>query len=136
MRPGYGTFAAVVRTFRRNMAMMRECSAGTTVPSLYPGSGSRRCLGATQTAMIHIEFFPARWIVVSTMSLGGCFFMRTLVLIDGQNLYHLARRAWAYGPSSPHAWPLFQQTYKSRSYSEIGETSQGVDRALGTASSM
>ena len=25
------------------------------------------------------------------MSLGGCFFMQTLVLIDGQNLYHLAR---------------------------------------------
>ena len=34
MGPGYGTFAAVVRTFRRNMAMMRKCNAGTTVPSL------------------------------------------------------------------------------------------------------
>ena len=41
------------------------------------------------------------------MSLGGCFFMRTIVLIDGQNLYHLARRAWASGPSSPYAWPSY-----------------------------
>ena len=31
--------------------------------------------------------------------------MRTFVLIDGQNLYHLARRAWASGPQSPYAWP-------------------------------
>ena len=37
------------------------------------GHGSRRCLGATQTAIVNVEFFPARWIVVSTMSLGGCF---------------------------------------------------------------
>ena len=41
------------------------------------------------------------------MSLGGCFCMPTLVLIDGQNLYHLARRAWASGSSSPHAWPSY-----------------------------
>ena len=33
--------------------------------------------------------------------------MRTLVLIDGQNLYHLARRAWASGPDSPYAWPSY-----------------------------
>ena len=33
--------------------------------------------------------------------------MRTIVLIDGQNLYHLARRAWASGPSSPYAWPSY-----------------------------
>ncbi len=33
--------------------------------------------------------------------------MRTLVLIDGQNLYHLARRAWASGSSSPYAWPSY-----------------------------
>ena len=89
------------------MAMMRECSAGTTVPSQYPGSGSRRCRGATQTATIHVEFFPARWIVASAMSLGGCFFMRAIVLIDGQNLYHLARRAWASGHSSPYGWPSY-----------------------------
>ena len=37
------------------------------------GHGSRRCLGATQTAIVNVELFPARWIVVSTMSLGGCF---------------------------------------------------------------
>ena len=36
--------------------------------------------------------------------------MRTIVLIDGQNLFHLARRAWAKaagGPSSPYAWPSY-----------------------------
>ena len=36
--------------------------------------------------------------------------MRTLVLIDGQNLYHLARRAWAPAfpdPSSPYSWPSY-----------------------------
>ncbi len=36
--------------------------------------------------------------------------MRTLVLIDGQNLYHLAQVAWApvpRDPSSPYAWPSF-----------------------------
>ena len=36
--------------------------------------------------------------------------MRTLVLIDGQNLYHLAKNAWAPTPhdrSSPYAWPSF-----------------------------
>ncbi len=42
------------------------------------------------------------------ISPGGCFFlMRTIVLIDGQNLYHLARRAWASGPRSPYAWPSY-----------------------------
>ena len=36
--------------------------------------------------------------------------MRTIVLIDGQNLYHLARSAWAADsdvPSSPYAWPSY-----------------------------
>ena len=36
--------------------------------------------------------------------------MRALVLVDGQNLYHLARRAWASGPfgqSSPYTWPSY-----------------------------
>ena len=36
--------------------------------------------------------------------------MRTIVLIDGQNLYHLARLAWfraIYGLSSPYAWPSY-----------------------------
>lgn len=36
--------------------------------------------------------------------------MRTLVLIDGQNLFRLARDAWAPDPpvpSSPYAWPSF-----------------------------
>ena len=31
--------------------------------------------------------------------------IRTIVFIDGQNLYHLARRAWASGPKSPYGWP-------------------------------
>ena len=36
--------------------------------------------------------------------------MRTIVLIDGQNLFHLAKRAWApadVSPSSPYAWPSY-----------------------------
>jgi uncharacterized LabA/DUF88 family protein len=36
--------------------------------------------------------------------------MRTIVLIDGQNLYHLARRAWSPGlpdVSSPYDWPSY-----------------------------
>ncbi len=33
--------------------------------------------------------------------------MRAIVLIDGQNLYHLARRAWASGLQSPYAWPSY-----------------------------
>ena len=36
--------------------------------------------------------------------------MRALTLIDGQNLYHLARAAWATDPndrSSPYAWPSY-----------------------------
>ena len=52
------------------------------------------------------DFFPARWIVASATSLGGCFFVRAIVFIDGQNLYHLARRAWA-SPSSPYTWPSY-----------------------------
>ena len=36
--------------------------------------------------------------------------MRTIVFIDGQNLYHLARIAWASrvsSPSSPYVWPSY-----------------------------
>lgn len=36
--------------------------------------------------------------------------MRTIVLIDGQNLYHLAKIAWARAPaggSSPYSWPSY-----------------------------
>ena len=33
--------------------------------------------------------------------------MRSIVLIDGRNLYHLARRAWASGQESPYAWPSY-----------------------------
>lgn len=36
--------------------------------------------------------------------------MRTVVFVDGQNLYHLARRAWAHCPVdaiSPYAWPSY-----------------------------
>ena len=54
-----------------------------------------------------LESHPARWIVAAAMSLGGCFFMRAIVLIDGQNLYHLARRAWVSGPQSPYAWTSY-----------------------------
>ena len=40
----------------------------------------------------------------------GFFIMRTIVLIDGQNLYHLARVAWGTGGSvqaSPYNWPSY-----------------------------
>ena len=33
--------------------------------------------------------------------------MRAIVFIDGQNLYHLARTAWASGTPSPYAWPSY-----------------------------
>ena len=36
--------------------------------------------------------------------------MRTLVLIDGQNLYHLAKAAWHpihHGRASPYTWPSY-----------------------------
>ena len=36
--------------------------------------------------------------------------MRAIVLVDGQNLFHLARRAWGSGlshPSSPYTWPSY-----------------------------
>ena len=47
------------------------------------------------------------------MSLGGCFFMRAIVFINGQNLYHLAKEAWvddrrsSDNQSSPYAWPSY-----------------------------
>ena len=31
--------------------------------------------------------------------------MRTIVLIDGQNLFHLAKEAW--GPAAPYSWPSY-----------------------------
>ena len=43
------------------------------------------------------------WLVHTT---GRVFFaMRTLVLIDGQNLYHLAKTAW--GPGGSYDWPSY-----------------------------
>ena len=33
--------------------------------------------------------------------------MRTVVLVDGQNLYHLAKIAWASGTSSAYTWPSY-----------------------------
>lgn len=35
------------------------------------------------------------------------FVMRTLVLIDGQNLYHLARTIWGGSSLSPYNWPSY-----------------------------
>ena len=57
-----------------------------------------------QTASLGVDLFPARWTVASVAVSGRVFLMQTLVLIDGQNLYHLARRAWASGPDSPYSW--------------------------------
>ncbi len=46
----------------------------------------------------------------SLHSPGGLFILRAIVLIDGQNLYHLARAAWGAGGSiqaSPYNWPSY-----------------------------
>ena len=48
----------------------------------------------------------------SSISPGGCFLllMDTIVFIDGQNLYHLAKAAWLGdrpAPASPYAWPSY-----------------------------
>ncbi len=40
----------------------------------------------------------------------GCFFvkiMRTIVFIDGQNLYHLAKTAWAATGLARYTWPSY-----------------------------
>ena len=50
------------------------------------------------------DLLPVRWILGSPNSPSGCFFaMRTIVLIDGQNLFYLAKAAW--GPGNPYDWP-------------------------------
>ena len=46
------------------------------------------------------------------------FFMRTIVLIDGQNLYHLAKKAWSddsASHSSPYVWPSYDVVKLARS---------------------
>ena len=44
-------------------------------------------------------------------STGGCtFFMRTIVFIDGQNLYHMAKTAWigtTAAATNPYGWPSY-----------------------------
>ena len=44
-------------------------------------------------------------------STGGCtFFMRTIVFIDGQNLYHMAKTAWigtTAAVPNPYGWPSY-----------------------------
>lgn len=55
------------------------------------------------------DLHPVRseWIVPFP---GRVFIMRTIVLIDGQNLYHLARAAWGTGgniQASPYNWPSY-----------------------------
>lgn len=57
--------------------------------------------------------------------------MRTLVLIDGQNLYHLARTAWAptpVNPASPYAWPSFdvEKLAEALVARESGRTLAGI----------
>ena len=38
---------------------------------------------------------------------GGCFFMRTIVFIDGQNLYHLAKNAWVSPGKAVYSRPSY-----------------------------
>ena len=52
---------------------------------------------------------------------GGCIFMRTIVFVDGQNLYHLARRAWGSTESSVYSWPSYDVKKLSLAlFDEIG----------------
>ena len=52
-----------------------------------------------------LYFIPVRR---PSMPLNGCIFaMRTLVLMDGQNLYHLARQSWGGSSGSPYNWPSY-----------------------------
>jgi len=57
------------------------------------------------------HLLPARWAARFDAVPGRVFHvLRTIVLIDGQNLYHLARIAWAPVPpagSSPYSWPSY-----------------------------
>ena len=41
--------------------------------------------------------------------------MRTIVFIDGQNLYHLAKKAWGSVASSSYSWPSYDVEKLSRS---------------------
>lgn len=53
---------------------------------------------------------PVHWRACSHSFLGRVFFMRTIVFIDGQNLYHLAKHAWApRGGKMWHkySWPSY-----------------------------
>ena len=40
--------------------------------------------------------------------------MRTIAFIDGQNLYHLAKRAWGSDASSSYSWPSYDVEKLSR----------------------
>ena len=52
------------------------------------------------------QLLPVRWTRRKPIPRAGVFLpMRTLVLIDGQNLYRLAKRA--YGPGPPYHWPSY-----------------------------
>ena len=48
--------------------------------------------------------------------------MPTLVLIDGQNLFHLARRAWAPSPSDPSSFLLGQVRRQGAGRCPCGES--------------
>ena len=69
-------------------------------------------VGITLCTVI-LEFHPARWTRLSCVP-GRVFILgrlvRTIVFIDGQNLYHLAKNAWAppvgIGPT-PYSYPSY-----------------------------
>lgn len=59
-----------------------------------------------------LEVLPPRPLEVPSLGRprAGVFSMRTIVFFDGQNLYHLAREAWAPVPpvaGSPYAYPSY-----------------------------
>ena len=50
--------------------------------------------------------------------------MRTIVFIDGQNLYHLAKRAWGSDASSEYSWPSYD--VEKLSHALVNETYDGT----------
>ena len=48
---------------------------------------------------------PSAGLWISPLPRAGVFALRTIVLVDGQNLFHLAREAW--GPEHAYGWPSY-----------------------------
>ena len=88
-------------------------------------------------SLIHLPYYhgkliPVRWTWATPQFPGRGFLyvaMRTIVFIDGQNLYHSAKEAWAstyQGPTSnPYSWPSYDVQKLAKALAE-----RVVDRTL------